>query len=184
MSSSSRAWVLDLGAGRRVAAGGRHIVEYLLSPESVRVPLVPAHCVSLMVWRERLIPLIDLAPVLHLRVAAVPGCSHAVVLAYQTAPREPLCYGALLVRAPPLEIWVSDDMARPLPEEPEAFRHFFCSCFDHEGRAAPILDVARLFSRPLPWTAVPGELQITPPPACEITRDNVTPRRTDQVELE
>ncbi len=154
MSSSSRAWVLDLGAGQRVAAGGRHIVEYLLSPESVRVPLVPAQCVSLMVWRERLIPLIDLAPVLQPRVAAAPGCPRAVVLAHQAAPRESLSYGALLVRAAPFEAWVSDDMARPLPEEPYAFRHFSCSCFDHEGTAVPILNVAWLFSRPLPWTVV------------------------------
>ena len=147
--------MLDLGADRCVAVGGRHIVEYLLSPESVRVPLVPAHCVGIMVWRERLIPLIDLAPVLHLQVAAVPGCPRVVVLAYQTAPREPLCYGALLVRAAPFEVWASDDMARALPEEPEALRHFCCSCFDHEGKTTPILDVARLFSRPLPSLAVP-----------------------------
>lgn len=152
MPSQSRAWVLDLGAGRHVSAGNHHVIEYLLSPAIIPVPLVPAHCAGLMVWRERLIPVIDLAPVLHVGETAAPG-RRAVVLAYQEAPRQPLRHGALLVCAAPFEVWVSDDMACPLPETPEALEYIARSCFGYEGRAIPILDVARLFSRPLPWTA-------------------------------
>jgi hypothetical protein len=75
-----------------------------------------------------------------------------VVLAYQEAPGEPLRYGALLVRAAPLEVFAADDMACPLPVDPEVFRYFACSCFALDDKAIPVLDTARLFARPMPAT--------------------------------
>jgi chemotaxis signal transduction protein len=148
---------MDVGAGFRVAAGGHQVVEYLLSPETVNLPLTPAHCRGVMIWREQMIPVVDLAPLLPGGEARVHGWRRAVVLAYQPAPGEPLRYGALLVRAAPFEVFADDGMACPLPGEPEVFRHFACSCFAHDNKAIPILDTARLFARPLPQAAAPRE---------------------------
>lgn len=150
MASTARAWLMDVGAGFRVAAGGHQVVEYLLSPETVRLPLTPAHCRGVMIWREQMIPVVDLTPLLPGDVAQASGWRRAVVLAYQQAPGESLRYGALLVRAAPLEVFAADDMACPLPDDPEVFRYFACACFAHDDKAVPILDTARLFARPLP----------------------------------
>lgn len=157
MTSTARAWLMDVGAGFRVAAGGHQVVEYLLSPETVNLPLTPAHCRGVMIWREQMIPVVDLAPLLPGGETRVHGWRRAVVLAYQEAPGEPLHYGALLVRAAPLEVIASDDMACPLPGDPDVFRYFACSCFAHDDKAVPVLDTARLFARPLPQAALPRE---------------------------
>lgn len=154
MAATSRAWVMDTGDGQRVAAGARHVVEYLLAPETVTVPRLPAHCAGLLYWRERYIPIIDFAP---LSGARADPRRRAVVLAYQNAPGEPLRYGALLVSAPPVETWVSDDMAATLPESPAALRHVARACFRLDDRAVPILDTRRLFAEPLPAALLPEE---------------------------
>jgi nucleoid-associated protein YgaU/chemotaxis signal transduction protein len=141
---------MDVGAGWRVAVGAHRVVEYLLSPPTHTLPRMPAHCPGILIWQERMIPVLDLAPVLSEQAQAQEHEVHrAVVLAYQEMPGQPLRYGALVVRAAPVEVWVSDDMACPLPEDPPAFKHFSCSCFAHQEESIPILDTTRLFATAL-----------------------------------
>jgi chemotaxis signal transduction protein len=147
---------MEIGGGRHVAAGVPHVVEYLLTTKPLRVPMTPRHCAGLMLWRGQLIPVIDLAPLFG---APRADTRRAVVLAYQEAPGQALHYGALLVEAAPVEVWVSDDMAGPLPDTTELLRQFTRACFVRQDRAIPILDTRRLFTLPLPQTATvdPGQ---------------------------
>ena len=148
--AATRAWVMDVGAGWRVAVGAYRVVEYLLSPPTHSLPRLPAHCVGALLWQEQLIPVLDLAPVLSEQALAREREVHrAVVLAYQEMPGQALRYGALVVRAAPVEVWVSDAMACPLPEDPPAFKHFSCSCFARQEESIPILDTTRLFAAAL-----------------------------------
>jgi chemotaxis signal transduction protein len=165
MSHTSRAWVMDVTAGWRVAAGAPQVVEYLLAPETIDVPRTPKHCAGLLIWRDRMIPVIDFAPLQTEPAATTPWleeadrvgnersttvkAQRAVILAYQDAPAQPLRYGALLVTAAPTEFWVSDDMAGALAEMPAVFRHIARSCFVQQGQIIPILDAHQLFTRPL-----------------------------------
>ncbi len=151
----ARAWMMNVGTGRRVAAGTHHVVEYLLSPETIGLPLAPAHCPAVLIWREQIIPSVDLARLSPSQAPPTHAWHGAVVLAYQEAPSKPLRYGALLVYAAPEETWVSNDMACPLPEESAAFRYFTCACFAHQEQAIPVVDTARLFSESPPWTPTP-----------------------------
>jgi len=148
---------MDVGAGRRVAAGTHHVVEYLRSPETIGLPLAPAHCPAVLIWRAQIVPSVDLARLSPSREPAKRAWHGAVILAYQEAPGKPLRYGALLVDAAPQETWVGNDMACPLPEESAAFQYFTCACFAHREQAIPILDATRLFSDSLPWTPIPHE---------------------------
>lgn len=150
MAHASRAWVMDVGAGWHMAAGAPHVVEYVLAADAVRIPQLPVHCVGLLTWRDRLIPLLDLRPLLAEAATPVADARRAVVLAYQEAPGQPLQYGALLVMAAPTDTWVSDDMATPLPETPASVRHLARACFVRQDQAIPIIDARRLFARPLP----------------------------------
>jgi len=141
---------MDVGAGQRAAAGAAHVVEYLMASEAIPVPRTPRHCRGLLFWRQRMIPVIDLAALLADGATAATATRRAVVLAWQERSREPLQYGALLVTVAPGEIWVSDDMADDLAAAPEAFRHIARTAIQHEGQVVPILDARRLFGQPLP----------------------------------
>lgn len=143
MSRQHRAWLL--ASGTEFAVAERHMVEYVLSPHIVDVPLRPPHCAGVAIWRERWIPVLDLAA-----ANASPTDGHtarAIVLAYQLAPGQPLQHGAVAVHAPPRETWVSDDMACAPPEDLiKRLRQSLVSCFSLHGTPVPIVNVARLFS--------------------------------------
>jgi len=170
---SARAWLLDVAGGMRLAAGAPFVVEYLLDPETIELPRLPAHCRGVMLWRERIIPVIDLAPILAGVEGLSGGWSRAVVLAWQDAPGQPLQYGALSVLKAPVELFVSDSDARPLPERPEILRQFAGSCFGYDDEVIAIVDVRRLFTRPLlGTTADPGQAAI--PAVGPVTVDHST----------
>lgn len=141
---------MDVGAGQPAAAGAPHVVEYLLATETVPVPRTPRHCRGLLFWRGRMIPVIDLAPLIAEGTTAATATRRAVVLAWQERPGAPLQYGALLVTAAPGETWVSDDMAGDLAAAPATFRYFARAGFMKGDQLIPILDVRRLFGRALP----------------------------------
>ena len=143
MLQHSRAWLLTANVDFAVAE--RHMVEYLLSPQIINVPLRSAHCAGVTIWRERWIPVLDLARANPQPIAQAEHV-HVVVLAYQFAPGQELHHGALVVRAPPREALVSDAMACPLPDDLAALQDIACACFAHEKKAIPVVDVTRLFS--------------------------------------
>lgn len=147
---TTRAWLLEVASGTRLAAGAPFVVEYLLESETIPVPRTPRHCPGVMLWRERMIPVVDLLPVLSGSRPPSGDWSRSVVLAWQKAPGAPLQYGALRVCAPPLEVFTADDMACSLPDDLPLMRHLARSCFRYESSAIPVLDVARLFGAPLP----------------------------------
>jgi chemotaxis signal transduction protein len=150
MAGATRGWLVDVGGRWRLAVGGHCVVEYLLSPPTHPLPRVPAHCLGVLLWQERMIPLVDLGPVLSGEPQpAGRGGLRAVVLAYEEAAGQPLRYGALAVRSAPVEVWASDEMACPLPESP-ALGHLARSCFEHHEETIPVLDPAALFAAVLP----------------------------------
>jgi chemotaxis signal transduction protein len=142
------AWLFDFGAGLRAAVGGQHLAEYLRAPEVVEVPLAPALARGVLVWRERLVPLLDLG--------LLAGNDDdrgepvgAIVLAYRLAPESPLQYGALALAAAPREIGVRDDLACDLPAQPAFWGALAASCITYEDRPTPILRVRDIFTRAL-----------------------------------
>lgn len=154
MTDARPAWVMDVGDGLTVAAGTTHVAEYLLAADPSPLPRTPAHCAGLMLWRDRLIPVIDLARLLTGRRGAQ---RRAVVLAYQQAPGRPLEYGALYVAGAPVQTAVSDDMACALPDAQPALAQIARACFAFHERAVPIIDPGALFTRPLPAAPAPPE---------------------------
>lgn len=156
MAEARHAWVMDVGDGVAVAAGAAHVVEYLLAADPMPVPRTPEHCAGLIVWRERLIPVIDLARLLTGRDNTSGPHRRAVILAYQQAAGEPLQYGALFVTAAPTQTLVSDDMACALPDGQPALPHIARACFSNRDQAVAILDPRRLFDQPLPGAAAPA----------------------------
>jgi chemotaxis signal transduction protein len=162
---ATRGWVMDVGGRWRLAVGPRCMVEYLLAPPFHALPRLPAHCLGVLVWQERLIPILDLGPVLSERPRTRErAAARAVVLAYQELPGQPLRYGALVVRSAPVEVWASDDMARPLPEH-IVLKDLSRSCFAYREELIPVLDTKMLFTAAL--ASGPAELAETADDECE-----------------
>lgn len=142
------AWLFDFGADLRAAVGGRHVAEYLRAPRAVEVALAPPHARGVLVWRERLVPLLDLA-----RLAGVADDRGepmgAIVLAYRETPESPVQYGALALVAAPREIEVRDDLACDLPATPAFWGALAAACITYEDRPTPILRVRNIFTQAL-----------------------------------
>jgi len=145
-----RGWLLDVGGGGLVAAGGHQVVEYVRKPKIVTLPLTPAHCPGVFVWRGAMIPVVNLGLFFDPAAQVDVIRDKVVVLAYQTEPRVPLGYGAVLVSAVPEEVFVGNDMACPLPDNACALRFFACSCFEREGQPVPVVDPLKIFNQSLP----------------------------------
>ena len=159
-----QAWLFDFGAGLHAAVGGRHLAEYLRAPRAVEVPLAPAYARGVLVWRERLVPLIDLA-----RLAGGDDGDGsrdeplgAIVLAYRETPESPLAYGALALASAPREISVRDDLACDLPDTPAFWGALAASCITYENRPTPILRVRNVFTQALAAPDTPYRAALPP----------------------
>ncbi len=140
MGERSNAWLLTLGAGHRAAVADHEMIEYVAAPRLHAVPMAPSHCANVLFWQDRILPVLDIGAFLDGGDAAAAPL--AVVLAYQTRPREPLRYVALALEQPPVRVEVDDEQACALPEEHRAFwKSAALACFSLEG-GVPILDVA------------------------------------------
>jgi chemotaxis signal transduction protein len=138
------AWLLQAAGDMTLAVAQHEMIEYLTDARSQRVPLANAHCEHLAVWRDRLVPVLDFARLF----AGSKGASQRSmsVVAYQPSARQPLEYLGIWTDTAPSRITVSDDQACELPPawRDERLQELALSCFAHEERTVPILNLANL----------------------------------------
>jgi len=139
----SNAWLLDFSQSFCAAVGTRVLLQIIDNPKLHPVPCAPQHCSSVFSWQGRLLPVVDMASILGVE----PQTPHLLAIAgYRELPGEPIRFGALLLAAPPVAIAVSDNQSCMLPEHSEVWSKFAFSCFEQQGKAIPILHLARVFS--------------------------------------
>jgi hypothetical protein len=138
------AWLLSLGDEALAAVGELEMVHVVDSPELFEVPLSPPHCNRVLVWQERLLPVMDLARWLWGQVGERPR--YAGITAWWDAQDGSPRYGALLLAGLPIRIRVSDEDACALPHEPCGWASLALSCFQHRGGSVPVLDLPHIFS--------------------------------------
>lgn len=138
------AWLLDFGGSCQAAVGLRELLHLVDTPASFAVPCTPAHCRRVVLWQERLLPVMDIAVRLgHTSSAA----SFLGVVGYQRQRGEQPQFGALALASPPRQLAVTDDQACRLPEENGLWRELAISCFEHQGEPIPVLNLNRIFGR-------------------------------------
>ena len=74
MTESNSAWRLVVGEGMQVAVSDYEMIEYVIDPQLHPVPITPTHCSNAMLWREQIIPVMDI-PVLF----GKPPCANVSV---------------------------------------------------------------------------------------------------------
>lgn len=149
MNQNPQAWLLKDSAGAPFAVSEIEMVAYEHAPRRFPVPAAPRYCNELILWQERLVPLLHTA--LLFEPHRAPQHHHIGIFAYQTQPGTPLDYLALSLHAAPHKILVKENTLAPLPTaygDPR-LRPLALSCFSHEGENIPILDLAYLASATL-----------------------------------
>jgi chemotaxis signal transduction protein len=142
----SAAWILTLDASLCAAVGQREMVFLIETPVLLDVPLSPFYCRQAVVWKQRLLPVMDLAAWLRQTPALPRHQTLTGVFAYQTQPGAEPAYGALRLAAIPDRAHVSDDQACALPKQPPGWPTLAISCFKHNEQPIPILDLPRIFT--------------------------------------
>lgn len=165
----SQAWLLDVGLDCELALGGRELLQLIDAPSLLTVPLAPAYCRQVVVWQERLLPVLDLS--LRRRIASeVTPVAHAApsvlaVVAYTALGSQQIEVGALCLQAPPRKVEVSNLDAISTAEQVEkiaAWGDLAISGFMHQGRAIAILNLGKVFAPGyLTQSALPTSLSLT-----------------------
>jgi chemotaxis signal transduction protein len=136
------AWLLNIASNIQLAIAEHEAAEYLEDPEIHYVPMTPAYSKNIIIWQDRMVPLIDLN-VLYGNPATTDYRS-VIVIAYQQKEYMPLQYIALVLAASPDKIFVSDEDACGLPENyPESLRPCTLSLFQYNNQITSVIDMAR-----------------------------------------
>lgn len=141
--------LLEYDRGRYVALPLHTTIEVVERPAVVEVPGAPYYALGMMRWQNRWIPVIDLCTLLeaYLKLSAPPR-RHFLVVAYQSAPRQPLEYGAIATVSLPRTVQVHDGQACALPQHSDLWPLIADSCFTENGQAPiPIVNTTRLFAQ-------------------------------------
>ena len=144
MSEGIGAWLLQLNDSRSVATSEQEVIEYLGHPQLFPIPFTPEHCSSIVQWRDRLLPVIDICPLFGDQPD--DEAQGIVVLAYQQASK--LEYLALAVSQPPTHLRVSDDQVCESSELDEseiwATSELVLAVLIEDDQKIPVIDVPHL----------------------------------------
>lgn len=166
--AKAHTWLFPLGSDYQIALSDHEMVEYVVDAEIIDAPFMPIFCKGMMLWRERLIPVLDINRVISR--SAIDSSHHLCVVAYQDSPRTALHYVAIALDGMPVRLSVDDDQACMAP--PEFVDHLsplVLSAINITGRRIPILDISYLCSTDLrdalnqsvvfKAISLPGEMQ-------------------------
>jgi hypothetical protein len=138
--------LLEFDRNRHVALPVHATLEVIEQPEIVRVPGAAYYMLGMLRWNGRQLPVLDLCTLLNAHAkAGAPRLRHALIVAYQTAPRQPIEHAAIATASLPQTVQVGDDAQCPLPDDGDLWPLISISCFQHQGQRVPVVDIGRLF---------------------------------------
>lgn len=145
--SKNRAWLLDFGKGLKAAVGVHEVSQVLLSAELFEVPCAPLYCNEVMVFRKRILPVLDVVSFLEGKKLLYTQSEIIGIAVYQESFNHPLSHVGLHLATLPVGILVGDDQACELPREQQFWLPFIHACFFYEGQFIPVLNLRALFCR-------------------------------------
>lgn len=142
---SLNAWLLTLSDGVEIVLAQGEVKYLEQVTQVVTVPGLPAYSSQAFVWREQLIPLLQLSHLLSSRPLAGPKAPLVAIVAYRSGEGETLHLGALPLAGKPELIQVTAEQARPLESLSERWPHLSCAALSFRESIYPVLDLSRLF---------------------------------------
>lgn len=144
MSNNSNAWLLEASGGDKFSVAEYELIEYVVAPELIELPLTPDYCSTILLWHERMVPVVNFG----IMMAEENPLLHSVaILAYQENPGDDLNYIGVSMQMPPLKINISDNQAASVQEvDNTVWRALSVSCYKEQDAVIPILGVQILGS--------------------------------------
>lgn len=150
------AWILPLASRLAVAVGAyelRHVLPDV--PALFAIPQAPAYCCRVLLWQERIVPLMDLAarfcfvPEPNSQACNAAYAQHIAIVAYWSDDSDAVEHGALLLHGLPWRCSVADAQACELPDAFAAWRAYTQACIqlEEDTSVTPVLSLNRLFAR-------------------------------------
>lgn len=144
MSSNSNAWLLEASGGDKFAVAEYELIEYVHAPELIELPLTPEYCSSILLWHERMVPVVNLG---ILMTEENPYMHSVCILAYQKKPGDVLNYIGVSLQEPPIKININDNQTANVQDIDHAvWRALSVSCYKEQEAVVPILGVQILDS--------------------------------------
>lgn len=143
MSDAAEAWLVECGHTRVFisAINMLHVIDDATLRQ--RVPMTPAHCNSVLVWQQQLMPVVNLAELLNQPTQS--SYHYSCILGWQNRDIGTE-YGALAASAFPLRVMIHDSHRVTAPvEQIEAWRDYALCFVEYNSKTVPIIDPARLF---------------------------------------
>lgn len=146
---SAEAWLLSFDNELNAAVGGRELQHIAHAPTTFTIPFCPVYVDQVLIWSDRLLPVIDLA---SWSSDGRQFCRSDLIgiVAYLEHDTHTPSYAGLRIRSAPKRLQVYDHQACALPQNMLRWRSITTSCFKYRnGKPVPILDLARVFSNSL-----------------------------------
>lgn len=146
--TGAKAWLLKTGQNIVVAVGQYEVVHILDKPECISIPQAPAYCSEVVLWNNRIIPIIDLTAWYSGYTDSTVTSTSIVAIVVYLGPEDEYRYGGLKLRTIPVLNQVNDDQFCELPQDSSDWRSISISCFTGgAGDYVPVLDLPSVFSR-------------------------------------
>ena len=142
-------WLLHLSGGAAAVVGQRELLHLVTQPQTHEVPCAPAYCRRVLVWEQGILPVFDVGVWSDPATTGIEAPVIAIV-GFQADGDTAPGFGGLLLTATPQRIDVDDAWACTLPPALSRWRPIACACFERDGEALPVLDLARIFTCPVP----------------------------------
>ncbi len=142
LENTAAAWLLRAADNIQLCIGLHQAAEYIEAPTLHAVPMAPSFSNSVLFWRDRIIPVIDMN---ILAGNTAMNSRFIMVTAYQEKDNVPIEHVAFKLETAPYKIQVHDDDACELPESyPEEIKPYVLSIFKYDNSIASILNIAQL----------------------------------------
>lgn len=149
---TQRAWLLTFSTQFQAAVGYHEMAQILISPTVFPIATAPHYCHDVMILQNEIIPIMNVSQLLTAQQYLDKHTEMIVGIAlYQKDNQDEIHSAGLYLANPPQLINVSDEQGCDLPVEGDSgyasgWSEFALSCFLHQDKKIPILDVAYLFS--------------------------------------
>lgn len=143
---SAEAWLLSFDNELSAAIGGRDLQHIAHLPPTFTIPFCPFYCDRVLIWNERLLPVIDLASWLTDGKQTCRSDLVGIVVYLEHGAHTPN-YAGLRILSAPKRLQVHDNQACRFPQHMRRWSNIAASCFSYESdKLIPILDLRKIFS--------------------------------------
>lgn len=140
--TGASAWLLQPSEDISVAVGQYEVIHILDQPDYISIPSAPGHCCQVVIWNNRIIPVIDLA----VWSGENSGHNKIVAIVIYDGPDGEYSYGGVNLLSIPLLHTVQNAHFCELPVSNKHWKSISVSCFRKpDGEVVPILNLQSIF---------------------------------------